>query len=101
MRHCDHAFVLASLMLAGLAIPPLAAQQPSTPPLIHQLQRPQPGPVVPGQTPAVPSVPILVFDAETKQYDASPGEATAPFTFNLTNVWTNEIIIDRVQASCG
>jgi mono/diheme cytochrome c family protein len=43
----------------------------------------------------------LVFDAETKQYNASPGEATAPFVFNLTNVWTNEIVITGVKASCG
>jgi mono/diheme cytochrome c family protein len=44
---------------------------------------------------------MLVFDADTKQYDAMPSEATAPFIFNLTNVWTNEIVIERVQASCG
>jgi len=49
----------------------------------------------------MPSCPTLVFDAETKQYDAKPGEMIAPFTFNLTNVWTNEIKIDQVHASCG
>jgi mono/diheme cytochrome c family protein len=43
----------------------------------------------------------LVFDAETKQYDASPGEAIAPFVFNLTNAGPNEIVIERVHASCG
>jgi mono/diheme cytochrome c family protein len=45
--------------------------------------------------------PTLVFDADTKHYDATPGEATAPFVFNLTNVWTNEIVIEGVKASCG
>jgi mono/diheme cytochrome c family protein len=51
--------------------------------------------------PVIPNYPTLVFDAETKQYDAKPGEMAAPFTFNLTNVWTNEILITQVHASCG
>jgi mono/diheme cytochrome c family protein len=51
--------------------------------------------------PVAPNVPTLVFDAETKQYDAKPGELTAPFTFHLTNVWTNEIVITQVHPSCG
>jgi mono/diheme cytochrome c family protein len=67
--------------------------------MIHPLQRPQPGPL--GQIQNGPDVPALVFDADTKEYDASPGEKVAPFTFNLTNVWTNEIVIDNVHASCG
>ena len=55
----------------------------------------------PGQIQSAPYPPALVFDAETKQYDASPGERVAPFTFNVTNVWTNEIVIDNLHASCG
>jgi mono/diheme cytochrome c family protein len=51
--------------------------------------------------PETVTTPWLVFDADTKQYNASPGEAVAPFVFNLTNVWTNEIIITGVKASCG
>jgi mono/diheme cytochrome c family protein len=47
------------------------------------------------------SAPLLVFDAETKRYDAMPAEEVAPFVFNLTNVWTNEIVIKSVRASCG
>jgi mono/diheme cytochrome c family protein len=99
MRYHENAFVVVGLLLTGLAAAPLAAQ--TSPPINQQLQRPQQRTFVPGQRPAVPTAPTLAFDAETKQYDASPGEQTAPFTFNLTNVWTNEIIIDRVQASCG
>jgi mono/diheme cytochrome c family protein len=49
----------------------------------------------------IPKEPTLVFDSETKTYDAKPGEASAPFVFNLTNVWTNEVIIERTQTSCG
>jgi len=101
MRYRDYVFVVAGLLLTGLAVAPLAAQPASPPQFIHPLQRGQPPPSAPGQMPVVPNVPTLAFDAESKQYEASPGEQFAPFTFNLTNVWTNEIIIDRVQASCG
>jgi mono/diheme cytochrome c family protein len=48
-----------------------------------------------------PAAPTLVFDADTKEYSALPGEPVAPFIFNLTNVWTNEVVIEKVQASCG
>lgn len=43
----------------------------------------------------------LVFDAESKQYDAKPGEISAPFTFFLTNAGPGELTIQRVQTSCG
>jgi mono/diheme cytochrome c family protein len=88
----------------SLGVTPLTAQPSAGPQNIHPLQRPQPAPpsfAQPGQIQNVLNVPALVFDADTKQYDASPGEKFAPFTFNLTNVWTNEIVIDNVHASCG
>lgn len=72
---------MLGLLISGLSAAPLAAQ-PSA------------------QIRYVPDVPTLVFDAESKHYDASPGEQVAPFTFNLTNVWTNEIVITDVKASC-
>jgi len=91
-----------------LAVLPLPARsQTPSPAPAPASARPIPKPLAPPPQPVawpsstVPNVPALVFDAESKKYDAAPGEATAPFTFNLTNVWTNEIIIDRVQASCG
>ena len=99
MRCREYAFVPAGLLLAALAAAPPAALPSSAPPVIHPLQNPSSA--APGQIQSAPNMPTLVFDAETKEYDASPGEQTAPFTFNLTNVWTNEIVIDRVQASCG
>lgn len=100
MRSCHHAFAAVALLLTALAVLPLSAQ-PTSPPFIHALQSPQQPLLTANQTPIVPSVPTLVFDADTKQYDASPGEDVAPFSFNLTNVWTNDLIIDRVHASCG
>jgi mono/diheme cytochrome c family protein len=94
MRRREIAFLLVALLPAGTR----AAQ----PMVIHPLPIPPPAALAaPGQIQNAPNEPTLVFDAETKQYDASPGEQIAPFTFNLTNVWTNEIVIERVHASCG
>jgi mono/diheme cytochrome c family protein len=56
-------------------------------------------------TAAAPVVEIagrnLVFDADTKEYSAKPFEMSAPFTFHVTNFWTNDITINSVKASCG
>jgi hypothetical protein len=43
----------------------------------------------------------LVFDSEVKEYAAHPGEAMAPFVFNLTNVSSAEVVINNVTTSCG
>ncbi len=43
----------------------------------------------------------LVFDADTKYCDAKLTDTNVVFKFNLTNIWTNEITIDRVESSCG
>jgi len=44
---------------------------------------------------------ILVWDAETKEYNAKTGEVSATFTFNLTNVSPAEVVINTVSTSCG
>ena len=43
----------------------------------------------------------LVFDATTKYYDAKISDTSAVFQFNITNIWTNVITVDRVETSCG
>lgn len=43
----------------------------------------------------------LVFDADTKSHDAELGDTNAVFQFNVTNTWTSEITIDRIETSCG
>lgn len=43
----------------------------------------------------------MVFDAESKDYEAKQGENNAPFTFHLTNVWTGEVLVNSVRTSCG
>jgi len=99
MRCRESALVICGWLLTAVAVAPLAAQPSSNPPNVHPLQRFQPAP--PGQIQNASDLPALVFDADSKEYDASPGERVAPFTFNVTNVWTNDVLIDKVHASCG
>jgi len=44
---------------------------------------------------------ILAFDAEAKEYNAKPDELDIPFSFYVTNVSTNEVVINSVHTSCG
>ncbi len=67
---------------------------------------PAPQAAVPAQTAAShkrkPSVAsYLVFDADTKYFAAKLTDTNANFEFNLTNIWTNEITVDRIETSCG
>lgn len=114
MRVANYAALLCGCLGLCLAARPLLAQsgppalqgQPRPPvpaPRAISLFNPQTARPLPAaiNNPVTPNFPTLVFDAETKQYDPKPGEATAPFTFNLTNVCTNEITITQVHASCG
>jgi mono/diheme cytochrome c family protein len=92
--------------ILGLCLTAAAQPSPTVPvPAPNAIPRqsiPPPQPVItPINNPVMPNYPTLVFDAETKQYDPRPGEMVAPFTFRLTNVWTNEVRIDQVKASCG
>jgi len=50
-------------------------------------------------TPADPNT--LKFDAESKEYHAKPGEASAIFSFNITNVSKAEVKITALRMSCG
>jgi mono/diheme cytochrome c family protein len=114
MRIANHTALLCGCLGLYLAARPVAAQS-GPPALPGQARTPVPAPraipaftnqagrvfTAPINNPVTPNFPTLVFDAETKQYDAKPGETIAPFTFNLTNAWTNEITIIQVHASCG
>lgn len=65
----------------------------------------QPIPVFPQATPAPAVTPMdpnaIKWDAETKEYTPKTGEATAPFTFWLTNVSSSEVLVNSVRTSCG
>jgi mono/diheme cytochrome c family protein len=85
------------------AAPPARAQSPipaPRAPVVVSLPAGRPSPAS-FNNPVTPNFPTLVFDAESKKYDAKPGDKFAPFVFNLTNVWTNEIVISQVHPSCG
>ena len=43
---------------------------------------------------------ILVWDAVAKEYRAKPGELSAPFTFNLTNISSGPVVIYDTSTSC-
>lgn len=94
MQKFRRIIVLASLTLAAVAL-----AQNSTAPIFTR--RPVSSPNGGTHRRAVITVPTLMFDSERKTYDAKVGEAQASFVFNLTNVWTNEIVIERTATSCG
>jgi mono/diheme cytochrome c family protein len=96
MRIANYAALFCGCFGLFLAAQPVLAQ--TSPPV----PVPAPQPAIPAiNNPATPNFPTLVFDAESKEYDAKPGEMIAPFTLHLTNLWTNEIVITQVHASCG
>lgn len=102
MHKFGRLLVWASLSWATLALAQTTtAPAPSAP--AAWVRRPVSTPNGPTRRRAVSDwpIPTLVFDSETKTYDAKAGEAQAPFVFNLTNVWTNAVIIERTQTSCG
>lgn len=43
----------------------------------------------------------LHLNADVQSYDAKFSDTNAQFKFDLTNAWTNELTVDRVQTSCG
>jgi mono/diheme cytochrome c family protein len=64
--------------------------------------------VAPAPTPApaaapapVPDPNALKWSAESIDYNAKPGEESAPFTFVVTNVSSVEISINSLRTSCG
>ncbi len=43
----------------------------------------------------------LAWDAVTKTYEAKPGETEAKFFFSATNISAADVVVERVQTSCG
>lgn len=60
--------------------------------------------------PAIPTAPsdssnsmepnILTWDATSKEYQAHPGDTSAPFSFSLTNVSPRQVVIYNTETSC-
>jgi hypothetical protein len=75
---------------------------PTTPaPSVTVANRPATAPVVkPEDTGDTMAPQILAWDATSKEYDAKPGEMSAPFTFSLTNVSSRPVVIYDTSTSC-
>lgn len=69
-------------------------------------QTPPPPPTTPAVTvapvaPAVPAKPAIVWDAESKEYNAQPNETNANFSFFLTNISSAGVVVNGVRSTCG
>lgn len=60
-------------------------------------------PYVPPAIPKPPTQPAsyIAWDAESKEYSAKAGESSAHFTFYLTNVSKEVVLVNSVRTSCG
>lgn len=50
---------------------------------------------------AAPDPSALKWDAETKDFEAKPGDTSAAFTFVVTNVSKKDVSINSLHTSCG
>ena len=94
--------------LAPVTNPPPATPASFLPPVQPVPTTPASIPPVQSQLPPAPlasqrALPlgILAFDADTKESILKPGELAGTYLFHLTNVSPAEVIISRVQPSCG
>lgn len=88
------------LIFAGCKTP--APPQKPTPPTVSTVETNEPFPPQMTQPDSgnTMATDILAWDALAKQYQAKPGEMTAPFTFRLTNVSPNSVTIYDTSTSC-
>lgn len=63
--------------------------------------RPLSGPPPESIMPVKPNPKALAFDALLKTFDGTNGATKAEFSFSVTNVSGEDVIITRVQTSCG
>jgi hypothetical protein len=87
---------------------PITQVPPGTPAPLLVPPHPVVSQPVPSQpvAPAIPPPPAqpssyLAWDAELKEYSAKVGEPSAHFTFHLTNVSKEVVLINSVRTSCG
>ena len=86
---------LATNTLAAAAVPALPVPQ------LYPVPAPAALPAVTPPPAVVTNPGALVFDAEKKDYSAKLGEGAANLTFNLTNISSSEVLVNRVTTSCG
>jgi cytochrome c553 len=88
----ERLLLCAALALANIGI---AVGDP-----LPVIQAPTPAPPPPPQQPPNPAD-LLQWDAMLKEKVTKPGDATADFSFSVSNPTESNIIIDHVQTSCG
>src|SRR5688500_18485358 len=108
------AVIFLGLALSALAVaqrntkslPTLTSTAPNPPAIVIQppvAPLPVTVPQVPtaAQPAAQQELTALVWDSDKKEYDAQPGDATAPYVFLFTNTSSREVVISKLQTSCG
>jgi hypothetical protein len=82
----------------SVATPALSA--PVTAPAVTNRVEPVPQPSPLSSSDSV-APGILSWDGKTKKYNAQPGELIVPFTFALTNVSTESLMVYATETTCG
>jgi len=88
---------LAGFFTAQFAI---AQNRPSPTPIPHPIPTLTPA-ATPGALPVAEIDSFLKWDAEVKEVSVTNGTPHAEFTFSLTNVSSEEVVISGVRTSCG
>ena len=91
--HLPQLLAFAALILSA-TLHAQVGQPPRTPPAGLPPSAAIPTAVVPDPT-------ALKWDADTKDFNAKPGEISAPFTFVVTNVSDHDVLITKLRTSCG
>jgi hypothetical protein len=86
----------AMLRRMTLTLGLIAVSSAQTPPASRE-----PSPVPSASSASKSSSALLAWDAESKSYDAKPGESSASFEFRVTNRATVPISILALHSSCG
>jgi mono/diheme cytochrome c family protein len=97
-------FCLFSCALMACALVRNGAQAQSLPAAKGAVTPAQPVAIQPPQPAPAPQPPLenfISFDAGTKEVTVTNGTTEAQFTFNITNISSDKVMVNFVQTSCG
>src|SRR5256714_9806169 len=94
----QHTPTAASSVPAGFPAPLAAPPRPAISPARPAISAP-----IKSSVPKPPTQPAsyIAWDSESKEYSAKPGDSSAHFTFYLTNVSKEVVMVNSVHTSCG
>ena len=103
MKQSGYLLVLVVGLLSCASNPSTNAQPiSSNQPMVHAIpMMAAPPPAQGNPTNQVSINTILKWDSESKEVTVTNGTPETHFLFHLTNVWTGDIILSNVHASCG